>query len=229
MRLDWVTNAISVYANLAPLQKAIEYGPGSGIYLPVLARYFPSVVAADVEAAYLEGVEALIGGGLDNLSLITDDITHSALPAASFGLVLCSEVLEHVSSPEFALKNIYRILHPGGIAIITTPQRNSVMELCCKVAFLPGVIQLVRSIYRESISETRHVSLRSSEQILSALSCCGFSLFHAEKFGLYLPLIAEFGGDKGGRIIEGFEGCLKDTCLDWLLWTQAYVVQKPVS
>lgn len=227
-RYRWVTDAIAEYAPRAPTPKAIEYGPGAGVYLPVLAQHFAQVVAADVEPAYLNGVEA-ISHGLDNLSLITDDITRSRLPEASFGLVLCSEVLEHTDSPERALANIYRVLHPGGIAIVTTPQRNSLMELCCKVAFLPGVINLVRAIYREPILETGHISLRSSREIEASVANCGFNPLRADKFGLYVPLVAEFGRDAGGRAIEAIESRLINSRLDWMLWTQAYVLQRPES
>ncbi len=227
-RYRWVTEMIAKYATCTPISKAIEYGPGSGIYLPALTQHFTQVWAADVEPAYLKGVESM-SHGLNNLSLITDDITRSSLPEASFGLVLCSEVLEHVDLPECALANIYRVLQPGGIAIVTTPQRNSLMEWCCKVAFLPGIINLVRAIYREPILETGHISLRSRREIEAALSNCGFITLRTDKFGLYLPLIAEFGSDVGGRAIEALESRIINSRLDWMLWTQAYVLQRPES
>lgn len=224
-RFHWITEAIAKYAAHAPIPNAIEYGPGSGVYLPVLSQHFTHVVAADIEPAYLKGVVAT-SGYLNQPSLIHDDITHSSLPDSSFGLVLCSEVLEHTDSPERALTNIYRILYPGGIAIVTTPQRNSLMEWCCKVAFLPGVINLVRAIYREPILETGHISLRSSREIEATLANCGFTLLHSDKFGLYIPLLAEFGSEAGGRIIESIENRLVNSQLDWMLWTQAYVLRR---
>ena len=42
-------------------------------------------------------------------------------PSESFGLVTCIEVLEHLSRPEIALAETYRILQPGGYLAITTP------------------------------------------------------------------------------------------------------------
>lgn len=224
-RHHWVSEAIAGHAAQAPLPAAIEYGPGSGIYLPILARHFKEVLAADVEPAYLAGIRPLLER-IPRLGLATDDITRSRLPEGSFGLALCSEVLEHVDSPERALANLHRILHPGGIAIVTTPQRFSVMELCCKVAFLPGVIQAVRRIYGEPVLETGHVSLRTSRAFRTALGHAGFRVLRQARFGLYLPLVAEFGGEAGGRAIAALEERLLDTRLDWMLWTQAYVLQK---
>lgn len=39
----------------------------------------------------------------------------------SFDVVICTEVLEHTTRPWDAANEIYRILRPGGVAIVTTP------------------------------------------------------------------------------------------------------------
>ncbi len=41
--------------------------------------------------------------------------------AGAFDLVLLSEVIEHVASPEFTLRECHRILRPGGAVALTTP------------------------------------------------------------------------------------------------------------
>ena len=224
-RFAWVIEAIKNHSSRASKTRAIEYGPGSGIYLPRLAEAFDEVLGADVEPAYLSGIEQLAINN-DAISLVVDDIQASKFEEGTFGLVLCSEVLEHVPNPEIALKTIARILRPGGIAIITTPQKYSLIELSCKVAFLPGIIQLVRLIYREPILETGHISLRSYGDFTAAISACGLKIIVHKKLGLYVPLIAEFGGEAGGRFIERLEDRLKNSRLSWMLWTQAYVLRK---
>ncbi|HET7039237.1 MAG TPA: class I SAM-dependent methyltransferase, partial [Gemmatimonadales bacterium] len=40
---------------------------------------------------------------------------------ASADLVLCTEVLEHVPDPGQALREVRRVLRPGGVAIVSTP------------------------------------------------------------------------------------------------------------
>jgi len=225
-RFEWIKQAILQYHADSPNSIAIEYGPGSGIYLPILASQYQEVIAADIEKAYLDDIAGL-KDSLPYLEIVIDDLIHSTYPANHFGLVLCTEVLEHVPSPELALHTIYRILAPGGIAIITTPQKYSVMEWCCKVGFLPGILQIVRQIYREPVFELGHVSLRSAKQIRDVIDANGFEVLAADKFGLYLPLIAEFGGQQGGRLIEKLERAIKNTPFDGLLWTQAYVLRKP--
>ena len=76
------------------------------------------------------------GGGLDEglqskswdtsrIDLVSD-IT--AIPAsdASFDVILCSEVLEHVPEPTHALDEFTRLLKPGGVMILTAPFASNV-------------------------------------------------------------------------------------------------------
>lgn len=49
------------------------------------------------------------------------DIQDIDLPDGVAGSVLCMEVLEHVQRPREAAKEIFRILKPGGIAIVSVP------------------------------------------------------------------------------------------------------------
>jgi SAM-dependent methyltransferase len=59
------------------------------------------------------------------------DITALALPDASFGAILCSHVLEHVSDDGAAMRELYRVLRPGGWAIVMVPldtERSSTYE-----------------------------------------------------------------------------------------------------
>lgn len=225
-RLQWVTKAIATHASTIPDSSALEYGPGSGIYLPILAQQCAQITAADIEPAYLSEIQAL-AIEMKRLKLLVDDIQDSRIADNSYGLILCSEVLEHVPDPERSLKTLYRILMPGGIAIVTTPQRYSLMELSCKVAFLPGIIQLVRRIYREPVLETGHISLRTSAAFSHAITDSGFEVLEHDKFGLYLPVLAEFGGEAGGRIIESLERRIAGSKAEGALWTQAYVLRKP--
>lgn len=45
----------------------------------------------------------------------------NALYSNSFGLVVCTEVIEHTLQPFDAIKEIHRVLKPGGILLLSTP------------------------------------------------------------------------------------------------------------
>lgn len=54
-------------------------------------------------------------------SIEHQDLSHLTYDDASFDLVLTSDTLEHVPDPRLALKEIYRVLKPGGKHIFTIP------------------------------------------------------------------------------------------------------------
>ncbi len=57
---------------------------------------------------------------------LVSDITEIPAEDASFDVILCSEVLEHVPEPNHALDEFARLLKPGGILILTAPFASNV-------------------------------------------------------------------------------------------------------
>ena len=220
-RRDWIIDALARHAPAGPA-RALEVGPGSCVYLPVLARLFGGVVASDIEAAFLQHAAAL-QHGLPNLELVLDNICDSALPPASFDLILCTEVVEHIADSRAALHGMRRLLKPGGVLVLSTPQRYSPLEQAARIAFLPGVIDLVRRIYREPVLETGHINLMTARTVQRQLREAGFALREQHRSGMYLPLLAEFGGASALRFEQWLERKLRGTMGAGLLWTQYYI------
>lgn len=52
---------------------------------------------------------------------IVADITDIPVESASFDAVMCIEVLEHVPDPTAAVRELVRVLRPGGTLVITAP------------------------------------------------------------------------------------------------------------
>jgi SAM-dependent methyltransferase len=204
--------------------KALEVGPGSGVYLPVLSGLFKEVVAVDIEVAYLKYLQRLVLS-LHNVRLVMDDIRNSGLINSSFDLILCSEVVEHIRESTLAIHEMYRLLKPNGILILSTPQRWSVMEVTAAIALLPGVIDLVRLVYREPILEMGHVNLLTEGDITSSLEEAGFRIVEKAKSGMYVPILAEFAGRFGLWLERRLESKLRGGLLDCLLWTQYYIAE----
>jgi SAM-dependent methyltransferase len=67
----------------------------------------------------------------------SEDLTRLTYPDASFDLVLTSETLEHVPELSAALREIRRVLVPGGRHIFTIPQVPSVPKTFARSILLP--------------------------------------------------------------------------------------------
>lgn len=63
-------------------------------------------------------------GQLDYIS----DILDIPVDASSFDVILCTQVLEHVPEPIRVIKEFARILTPGGILLLTSPQRSGLHQ-----------------------------------------------------------------------------------------------------
>jgi 2-polyprenyl-3-methyl-5-hydroxy-6-metoxy-1,4-benzoquinol methylase len=207
-RRTWIEGALRRVVG----RTALEVGPGSGVYLPLMRDLFGDVAAIDVEPAFLERARDIPG-----VRALHDDVTCSSLPPGSFDVVLCSEVIEHVPDAQAALRGLRRLLAPGGSLILTTPLRYSPLEILGRVAFLPGIVQMVRLVYREPILPTGHTSLLSRRALRRELAAAGLRVEEAAATGLYLPLIAEAGGGWGQRVLARLARHGR------LLWTQLYV------
>lgn len=86
--------------------RVLDIGCGVKPYLPLLAPY----------ASSYRGIDYAPGPSVDDLG------TAEALPYGdgSFDLVLCTQVLEHVSDPAAAVREMWRVLAPDGVALVST-------------------------------------------------------------------------------------------------------------
>lgn len=56
------------------------------------------------------------------------DVTDIPCPDGSFDVVICSHVLEHVMDDRTAMRELYRVLKPGGRAIVNVPISPATIE-----------------------------------------------------------------------------------------------------
>jgi 2-polyprenyl-3-methyl-5-hydroxy-6-metoxy-1,4-benzoquinol methylase len=204
---------------------ALEVGPGAGPYVPTLIELFDRVVVSDIEPDYLDHIRERFGA-TDRLDIVVDDIADSKLERASFDVVLCSEVLEHTSDPGAVLRGIARVMRPGGTLVLSTPQAYSTVELLGRIAFRPGLLHLARAIYREPVLPTGHISLLTRSEARELLAGSGFEIVSASASTFYLPGIAEFGGERGMRLLRRLESLLQRGRGAGLLWTQHWTATR---
>lgn len=67
--------------------------------------------------------------GFSELGLRTKGVDRIAMEEEKYDIVFCKSVIEHVEEPHLFMKDIYRVLKPGGKVITMTPDWKSQMRI----------------------------------------------------------------------------------------------------
>ena len=110
--------------HLAAGMTVLDCGCGPGSITAGLAELVSpgEVIGLDIEERQLEAARRLARErSLGNLRFVQGSVYELPFPDASFDVVVAHFVLEHVSDPRRALREIRRVVRPGGIAAIKDP------------------------------------------------------------------------------------------------------------
>ena len=111
-----------VAKNATPNAPILDAGCGTGLNL----RHLPEgSVGVDINPRNI----ALLRQRLPNHTILEGDVEALPFDDASFGTVLCTEVIEHIPDPSAALAEYRRVLQPGGVLIGSVPARSAIWKL----------------------------------------------------------------------------------------------------
>lgn len=99
-------------------RRVLDAGAGKGRYAALLKRTFPSaeVTALDVSAEMLRHVPP-------GITTVRHSLLDMPFPDASFDAVLCVEALEHAVRIPEAVRELARVLAPGGTLVVIDKNR----------------------------------------------------------------------------------------------------------
>ncbi len=138
--------AYETAAERAAGRDVLDVGCNHGYGTALIAEKARSVVGVDVSELAVETAR------LRHPGLMFQLVSGAALPFpdASFDVVVFFQLIEHLDDPAVFLRDVARVLRPGGLAILTTPNRLTRIE--------PGGVPWNRFHVREySASELRDV------------------------------------------------------------------------
>jgi len=111
--------------------KILDLGCGFGRHAFEAARRGANVVALDAGREEVEGVAATFAAMVEAGELSTENLHVASVqgdalalpfPDGTFDRVICSEVLEHIPNDVGAMRELARVLRPGGTMAITVPR-----------------------------------------------------------------------------------------------------------
>ena len=137
-----------------PGQALLDVGCGSGFLLFDIRERHSGLrlCGVDVSLAHLASLtRRKRDDQVPDILTLAADAEQLPFPEAAFDWVTSSEVLEHVHRPDRALREMHRVLKPGGTLLVTTPNRAAVL-LWRAVFFLPRAL---RRLFRRRRPEAR--------------------------------------------------------------------------
>ena len=145
----------------------MDIGCSSGFMLRDLTERFPDsfVIGSDIVREPLEN----LAESRSDIPLMHFDLTTCPLNDNSVDVIILLNVLEHIEDDKLALWHVFRILKPGGIAIIEVPANPDLYD-----------------IYDKMLLHYRRYQLSSLDSMVCQL---GFNVLNKSHLGflIYLP------------------------------------------
>ncbi|HEX9295938.1 MAG TPA: class I SAM-dependent methyltransferase [Polyangiaceae bacterium] len=99
--------------------KALDLGAGRGELSARLAAVGYDVTAVERYRPQFRAAVPLVDADLNQVFPFDD---------ATFDIAMAVEILEHLENPRFFLRELWRVLRPGGTAIVSTPNLTSLLS-----------------------------------------------------------------------------------------------------
>lgn len=106
----------------------LDVGAGRGDFVISAAQEGFDVTGLEFNPAYLEQAREKADSKHLILKMVQGEGECLPFSSGSFGFVNLSEVIEHVRDPQTVLSEVYRVLHSGGCAYISAPNRFGIRD-----------------------------------------------------------------------------------------------------
>ena len=154
--------------DLRPGQRVLDMGCGGGRHAFALYRAGADVTALDMDEGELKDVAAMFAAMADEgevpsgarAAAVRGTAYDLPFPDATFDRVIAAEVLEHLPQDDRAMRELFRVLKPGGLIAVTVPRWGP--ELVCWA---------LSSAYHEV--EGGHVRIYRGDELRRRLTAAG--------------------------------------------------------
>jgi SAM-dependent methyltransferase len=118
-------------------ESALDVGCNAGMYSGILAdRGFRHVLGVDVVPEMIDKARSHFARNGDAQRVEFQLAQAESLDLTkSYDFILCTEVIEHTDDPPRVISNLRRLIGPGGVAVISMPNRLSLPYLTAWLAY----------------------------------------------------------------------------------------------
>lgn len=125
---------LQVIAHLVPrkgIRNVLDAGAGSGWLAETLSRRGYQVSAVDLGLDSIRRAAVRLRGRSAEVAFVQGDVYRLPCRTGCFDAVTASEMIEHLEYPADALREIARVLRPGGSFVVSVPYRERIETTLC--------------------------------------------------------------------------------------------------
>lgn len=236
--------------------RVLEIGPGAGAHSALFARHGASVTAVDITFQRARATAAklvLVGHQGGPSGAMQADAERLPFADDTFDIVYSNGVLHHTRDTEAAIAEAYRVLRPGGKAIIMLYCKSS-WHYWINLVLLTGIVRGALAKGRDWVGHVTEWGGRHRQAVANPVTRCytrrgmerlfarfeGLSLRKAEFYFYLIPGIGRFfrrwqlrryGAHPGGYLVYGepwpHQSPLEKRLGAWMGWGWYAAAKKP--
>lgn len=146
--------------------KVLDVGCNTGYLLSKFNLLPELLFGVDIASKPIKIASNLIKRG----NFCVADVRKLPFKSNTFDYLLCTEVLEHIIEGDEVAKECYRVLKPGGIALLIVPNGKG----AAGKYMVP------------------HIRFFTFKELINLLKEAGFEIVSGQKYGLYVPVVSTF-------------------------------------
>ncbi|PYO98736.1 MAG: hypothetical protein DMD61_09150 [Gemmatimonadetes bacterium] len=165
-----------VEAAMPPSSRILEVGCGAGVMAAKLIKRGYAVWGIDLAEPMIRHARQLC----ESDPFGVGDIEHIPFPDNTFDVVVSLGVIEYLESDEQALREVWRVLRPGGRAVIAIPNGRSPLRRLDGV--VPRVVAVLRPAYHLVKYRFRARPAPSSERFAGTVHHAPYRRFYRRRW-----------------------------------------------
>jgi 2-polyprenyl-3-methyl-5-hydroxy-6-metoxy-1,4-benzoquinol methylase len=123
----------------------LDVGSSTGVIDGFLAEHLQKIVGIDIDENAVRFAKREFKN--PNLFFSVGDSMDICIAENRFDVIICSQVYEHVPDAERMMKEIFRVLRPGGVCYFAAGNRLTIMEPHYRLPFLSLLPRPIAHIY----------------------------------------------------------------------------------
>lgn len=175
-RLNTMLELVGNYENA---ERVLDFGAGSGIFMPSLSKNFKEVYAFDINISTLNYVKKKYK--LENVTISTSDSNELPYQDSFFDIIFAADTLEHFQDSYNIQKELKRILKNEGYLIISGPTENFVYILCRRIFYKHKKPFDHYTDIKNVMEKTKELFKISKIKVIPNVLIRGFEMYRAVK------------------------------------------------